>query len=156
MIPARVPVRPMEPPDLDRVMEIAQGLETAPHWPRAAYQEALEPHSTVRRIALVAVPAAAQAVVGFAVASLVADQAELELIAVAPEAQRSGIAQSLFLALIEELKRAAANEILLEVRVSNHPAVSLYRALGFLQIALRQSYYIDPPEDAVLMRLALN
>jgi ribosomal-protein-alanine N-acetyltransferase len=40
--------------DLERVMAIAESLKEAPHWPRTAYELALDPDATPRRIALVA------------------------------------------------------------------------------------------------------
>ena len=52
-------------------------------------------------------------------------------------------------ALIEHLD---ASESLLEVRVSNAPARSLYERLGFQVIGTRKEYYDDPVEDALVMR----
>ncbi len=94
-------------------------------------------------------------IVGFAVASLLPPQAELELIAVAPPFQRGGLARRLFAALATELRAALVTEVLLEVRASNHPALGLYRQLGFLETGRRTRYYQNPVEDAVLMRLGL-
>jgi ribosomal-protein-alanine acetyltransferase len=93
--------------------------------------------------------------VGFAVASLVPPQAELETIAVAAEAQRSGLARRLFAELAHDLKQAHVTEVMLEVRASNTPALALYRSLGFRESGLRRSYYADPEEDAVLLSLSL-
>jgi ribosomal-protein-alanine N-acetyltransferase len=42
---------------------------------------------------------------------------------------------------------------MLEVRASNHPAIGLYRRLGFAETGRRKRYYRDPMEDAVQMRL---
>ena len=79
--------------------------------------------------------------------------AELETIAVAPESQRQGLGKSLFQALAAELKAAGVGELQLEVRASNRPAQSFYRALGFVETGRRKAYYADPIEDAVLMGL---
>jgi ribosomal-protein-alanine N-acetyltransferase len=94
--------------------------------------------------------------VAFAVASLLAPQAELETIAVAQATQRRGIARKLLSALVGELSAAAAVEFLLEVRASNNPALALYRSLGWRKTGLRPRYYSDPEEDAVLMTLPLG
>lgn len=141
--------------DLDRVLDLSQSLPEAPHWPRSAYVTAINPVSTPRRIALVAAARQTNSILGFAVASLLPPQAELETIAVAPDKQRQGLGQNLFWALTVELKAAGAVELLLEVRASNQPALAFYRALGFVQTGLRPAYYADPTEDAVLMSLAL-
>lgn len=40
----------------------------------------------------------------------------------------------------------------LEVRVSNEPAIALYQKYGFVAIGRRKEYYINPVEDAILMK----
>jgi len=145
-------IRRMTTTDLDRVMEIAGSLPSAPHWPRQAYLAAMEAEASPRRIALVA---DSDGVIGFTVASLLPPEAELELIAVSPQAQRQGVAGRLFAALAKELYTAKVFGIMLEVRASNHPAIGLYRRLGFAEIGRRKRYYNDPVEDAVQMRLGL-
>jgi ribosomal-protein-alanine N-acetyltransferase len=145
----------MTPADLDRVMEIALSLKNAPQWPRSAYLAALEPEAAPPRIALVVEGPTAGMVAGFAVASLLPPEAELEMIAVAPTAQRRGLARQIFLSLAAELRTAEVFGIMLEVRASNRPALELYRQLGFEETGHRPRYYHDPVEDAILMRLRL-
>jgi ribosomal-protein-alanine N-acetyltransferase len=145
----------MSPEDLDRVMEIAQSLKDAPRWPRTAYLSALDPDAVPRRMALVTV-GEQLTVTGFAVASLMPPQAELETIAVAPQLHRHGMAWRLFEELIAELGKAGVREVILEVRASNLPALGLYRRLGFVETGRRPRYYQAPAEDAVLMCLRLG
>ena len=142
--------------DLGRVIAIEQGLNEAPHWPLAAYQTALDENSAPRRVSLVAEDPETGVVVGFAVASLVGPQAELETIAVVAEGQRRGIAQRLLAAMAEALKRLQVRELTLEVRASNQPALALYRSTGFNETGRRMRYYVDPVEDAVLLSLGLE
>jgi ribosomal-protein-alanine N-acetyltransferase len=141
--------------DLKRVIGIAQSLKDAPHWPHSAYVAALDCDAAPRRIALVAEAPETSTVVGFAIASLLAPQAELETIAVAAENQRRGIARRIFTAMVEELKPAAISEVLLEVRASNFPALAFYRTLGFIETGRRPRYYTDPVEDAAMLELRL-
>jgi ribosomal-protein-alanine N-acetyltransferase len=142
--------------DLDWVIEIAESLKEAPHWPRSAYLAALDSEAAPLRIALLAEEPAAGVIAGFAVASLLLTQAELESIVVAPAFQRRGVARRLFAELAVELGRAQANEIILELRASNQPALGFYRRLGFVETGHRTRYYHDPVEDAILMRLVLE
>jgi ribosomal-protein-alanine N-acetyltransferase len=146
--------------DLEQVISIAASLPEAPRWPQSAYANALNPDSTPRRIALVIVPAAADptpaAVLGFAVASLLRPQAELETIAVAPTSQRCGLGRQLFHVLARELREAGTRELALEVRASNRAALEFYRSLSFGETGLRPCYYTDPVEDAVMMSLTLG
>jgi [ribosomal protein S18]-alanine N-acetyltransferase len=147
-----VEIRPMTAADVTRVMEIAASLPEAPQWPEAAYLTALNPESSPRRIALVAA-GPGPGVQGFTVASLLPSQAELESIAVAAGSQQRGLGRMLFEALAIDLRAAGILEIILEVRASNRPALAFYRSAGFGQTGLRRAYYVDPIEDAVLMRL---
>jgi [ribosomal protein S18]-alanine N-acetyltransferase len=149
-------IRPMTAADLDRVREIATHVAEAPHWPRAAYEAAIDPDAAVRRIALVAVEPAGDCASGFAIASLLPPQAELEVIALAGECRRRGFGSGLFHALVEQARLCGAREIALEVRASNHCALAFYGSLGFAQTGCRPSYYADPIEDAVQMMLAIG
>jgi ribosomal-protein-alanine acetyltransferase len=95
-------------------------------------------------------------VAGFIVVSLLPFQAEVEIIAVAPQFQRRGLARRLFAVLADELRACQPTELLLELRASNLPALAFYRSLGFAETGLRPRYYHDPIEDALLMRLRMG
>jgi len=147
-------IRVMVEGDLDRVLEIAGGLEAAPQWGRAAYAAALDAAvCSPRRVALVA--EVEGAVAGFAVASVVGTDAELESIVVEAAAQGRGIGRALMLELIRRLKVAGVGEIGLEVRASNAAAIGLYAGVGFGEVGRRRGYYREPVEDAVLMGMEL-
>jgi ribosomal-protein-alanine N-acetyltransferase len=47
-------------------------------------------------------------------------------------------------------------EVFLEVRPSNPGAQQLYRNLGFRLVGRRRNYYMEPDEDALVMRLVLD
>ncbi len=144
----------MTPDDLDRVMTIARSLTFAPHWPREVYRNALDPEHRPPRIALVS-QRPGEPAAGFAIASIIPPQAELESIAVAPETQREGVASELFRVLRIYLQARQITEVMLEVRASNVPALALYHRLGFTQSGVRSRYYSDPEEDAVLLGLSI-
>jgi ribosomal protein S18 acetylase RimI-like enzyme len=147
-------VRAMRAADVDRVLEIAAGLPTAPHWPRAAYVAALDAQAKPRRVALIA--EAGGSVQGFAVALVLGEESELELIAVAEAGQRRGVGGLLLGALTKMAFSAGARVMLLEARASNAGALAFYRAQGWSEAGLRPRYYADPEEDAVLLRQALQ
>jgi ribosomal-protein-alanine N-acetyltransferase len=65
------------------------------------------------------------------------------------------VGRLLFAALVEKLKQERAEEIFLEVRASNGPALGFYRSLGFRETGRRPRYYADPVEDALLLALRL-
>ncbi|MGA9669057.1 MAG: GNAT family N-acetyltransferase [Terracidiphilus sp.] len=155
---AKFSIRRMTAADVDRVIEIALEQKEAPQWPPAAYLALLEAGSLPARIALVAedTNAPSGSVLGFAIASVVAPEAELETIAVAALHQRRGVARRLFTALAAELSDAQVTDVHLEVRCSNLSALGLYHALGFSEAGRRPRYYSCPVEDALLLRLSLK
>jgi ribosomal-protein-alanine N-acetyltransferase len=150
-------IRPMTGADVDRILAIAAGLKEAPQWPRAAYEGALDPadggSGLRQRIALVACDAESGLVAGFAVASMVPPEGELETVGVASEFQRRGIGRQLVNEMGKKFRLQGVTKVLLEVRDSNLAAKGLYCSLGFREMSRRSGYYIDPIEDAVVMRL---
>ena len=72
-------------------------------------------------------------------------------LAVLPETRRRGIATELMRRAMEAMKKHyGADEYYLEVRVSNEPAIRLYKKLGFKAVKVLTHYYGDG-EDAYLM-----
>ena len=136
--------------DLDAAMAIAADVPTAPQWPRAAYEAAIDPAGVPPRVALAAVLDGV--LIGFAIASVIAPDAELETIVVAAAHQRRKAGSALLRALLQELGLRQVTEISLEVRESNAGAQRFYRARGFAEFARREGYYTDSGEAAILMK----
>lgn len=78
--------------------------------------------------------------VGFSLFRTVADEAELLLLAVAPESQHRGIGRLLLEQFVEQARGAGASRVHLEVRDGN-PAVEMYRRAGFRPAGRRPNYY---------------
>lgn len=76
-------------------------------------------------------------------------------LAVAPDARRQGLGQRLLQALLDALHRRGIERVFLEVRPTNVPARALYAALGFEEIGRRKEYYVNPVEDALILRKEL-
>lgn len=142
-------IRPMRLEDIPQVVEIADSLPEAPHWPANVYARALDPQSGPPRVALVAEDSEAR-LAGFSITLLIPPQAELETIAVAKGAQRHGIGARLLTKLFEILGDRRTSEVMLEVRESNQGARAFYRSLGFTETGRRTGYYAEPKEDAIL------
>ena len=77
---------------------------------------------------------------GFSLFRTVADEAELLLLAVAPDYRRRGIGQMLLDDFVERARDIGANRVHLEVREGN-PAVIMYRKAGFSLAGRRPKYY---------------
>ncbi|HSW63838.1 MAG TPA: ribosomal protein S18-alanine N-acetyltransferase [Dissulfurispiraceae bacterium] len=95
-------------------------------------------------------------VVGYVIVRLVADECHLHDLAVHPDRRRSGVARLLMQKVLTEVRETDKRFFFLEVRASNHAAISLYESLGFRFYAKRMAYYENPQEDAALMRLDFN
>lgn len=91
-------------------------------------------------------------VVGYVGSQSSIDETDIMNIAVHPDWRRHGIAESLIDYLIKDLKNRGSHALMLEVRVSNDPAIALYEKLGFRQVGLRKNYYRNPKEDALILR----
>jgi len=94
-------------------------------------------------------------VVGFILVQLLCssgDAVDVEIlnIAVDPRVKRKGIGRRLLVAALEMVPTGPESKVLLEVRASNHSAIAFYRRYGFQEQAVRQAYYRDPTEDAIL------
>ena len=77
---------------------------------------------------------------GFSLFRTVAGEAELLLLAVAPDHQRRGIGRLLLDQFVECAVSAGASRVHLEVRDGN-PAVQMYRRAGFKPAGRRRAYY---------------
>lgn len=93
--------------------------------------------------------------VGYAGGMSLYETCDLNNIAVLPQYRRRGIAAALLEGFMAEAKARGAEQMLLEVRESNAPAISLYERYGFTAYNKRKNYYRNPAEDAVLMVVTL-
>lgn len=82
------------------------------------------------------------------------DIAEILRLGVAKSAQRQGIARRLMTAWLDLENVKQCQSCLLEVRADNTPAINLYQAFDFKQIAIRKGYYKD--KDGVCDALILQ
>lgn len=94
------------------------------------------------------------AVAGYFCFWVVFEEVRLMNLAVLSPFRRQGIATKLVCTALQTGMERGATRAMLEVRVSNHEAQTLYHRLGFRQTARRARYYVNPEEDAVLMEMA--
>ncbi len=92
-------------------------------------------------------------IIGYHIFWVVAGEAHILNIAVAPEFQGQGLGRALLQFGLDFARDIGAARALLEVRVSNTRAQRLYQRLGFRRIGVRKQYYSDNHEDAYAMKL---
>lgn len=94
-------------------------------------------------------------VLGYIGSQSVPPESDVMNLAVLPERRKQGIAQALMNELVHTLRSSGIESLTLEVRASNEPAIALYTKLGFEIVGRRQKYYVNPKEDALIMRKEL-
>ncbi|MFI3250796.1 MAG: ribosomal protein S18-alanine N-acetyltransferase [Eubacteriales bacterium] len=142
----QIQVVPMEQSHLDRVVELENQCFSMP-WTKPMLQDQLASNQTSF---LVAQNPQTGELLGYSGLLVVVDEGYIDNIATAPEHRKKGVAS----ALIDVYCRFAEQYLAfltLEVRASNHVAISLYEKHGFSNVATRPDYYEKPKEDAQIM-----
>lgn len=94
-------------------------------------------------------------IIGYIGLELLVDHADITGIAVLSEYRKKGLASYLLNTAIEKCREMNLDNIFLEVRTSNLPAINLYEKLGFEKISIRNNYYSNG-EDALIYVLNLK
>lgn len=135
------------PADLDGVQAVDRESFPSP-WTREMYEAELLNSGTsfilVGRVA-------GTAVAGYCSYRLVADELQINNVAVLPARRGQGLGRALVQAAAAHGLRAGARVALLEVRRSNARAQRLYLRLGFRHAGQRPRYYEHPEEDALIL-----
>lgn len=82
-------------------------------------------------------------------------EADILTVAVLPDYRRQGIAKEFMRQIEAYAIEREASAMMLEVEVSNEPAIKLYQSLGYMKISVRMDYY-GPGKDAHVMRKELS
>ena len=95
--------------------------------------------------------------VGYVIAKITYPETHILNLTVKKNFRKKGIGKSLIELIISEARLRSSENILLEVRVSNFEAQSLYEKLNFQIIGTRKNYYESENgrEDAYVLKLDL-
>ena len=145
-------IRPAGPADVDAVAALEQANLGVDAWSAGLVADGVTGDLPTVRYLVAEVDGT---VVGYAAASIVADIAELQRIAVDATHRRSGIATALLGAVADAARAEHADRLLLEVREDNRAALAFYASGGFVEIDRRPRYYRDGT-TAVVLRLPLR
>lgn len=95
-----------------------------------------------------------EGVIGYVGIWCIYETAELIRIAVMPDCQRCGVADSLMKEILCCAKGCACERMMLEVKDSNIAARELYKKHSFNEISVRRGYYDG--EDAIIMEAEIK
>ncbi len=144
---------PLNREEIEDILAIEQACFSLP-WTRNIFLHELSSPLS-RNLASWSVTPERRLLVGYAFFWIVADEMELQKIAVRPEFRRQGAATALVEALLATAQQESCLAAFLEVRHSNRSAIRLYEKLGFVVKGIRRGYYSESGEDALIMERAL-
>lgn len=155
-------LRPMTAADIAPVLELENRLFPRDAWPESFFYDELshaEPSASPERATrwywVMEQRSPEPRILGYAGMMCVLPIADVQTIAVAPEAQGRGLGTRLLRTIIEAARQRRAEQVLLEVRADNPGAQALYRREGFEHIHTRPRYY-PGGEDALIMQKPLR
>lgn len=145
-----IQIRPMTIEDCQTVHEIEQACFSNA-WSLSMFEELFQYSTNFYFVA-----EEEQKICGFAGITTSIDTADVMNIGVQSGYRGRGIGRELLKQLMEQAVKCGCEQIMLEVRESNHVARQLYRTSGFEEIAVRKNYYSQPTEHGIIMRRILK
>lgn len=132
--------------DVDDLIELEKTC-FAYHWTREQFLMGLE-----RGIFKILGVRDKDRLAGYLAISLIEDEMEILNLAVHSDFRKQGLATRLLERGFEVCRKKGIAKSFLDVKVSNIPAIELYKKFGYVQIGIRKKYYPDTKEDALLFR----
>ena len=123
-----------------------EGMLFSDAWSRVAIEGTLDEEQ-----AFVVVAKYRKELIGYCIVYHVMGQGEVVRMAVHPKHQKVGVGYTLFSQVQQHCCTRDIDQLFLEVRESNHAAISLYKKFGFVVDGMRKDFYTYPLEHALLM-----
>ena len=151
-------IRPIEASHIGELIRIGEETNLSPWRAQGYLDEMKNPAAIMLRLV-----DEENTIIGFVVGRIILGgeietrlDAEIYNIAVSEHNQHKGCGQQLFEAFVVKCRENRAANIWLEVRESNQKAIKFYEKNGFERVQTRPSFYSNPREDALVMRLILK
>ncbi len=141
-------IRRMTEKDLEEILAIEQVSYRTP-WSRRTFESEIRaPHA----YPLVLGQSDPPFILGYVCSWRTLGGCHILNVAVHPSFRRIGLASQLIDHLLEICQEGGILHYVLEVRISNESAISLYKKYGFKVCGVRRRYYEDTGEDALIMQ----
>ena len=138
-------IRYMTVADISAVAIIEKATFSQP-WSEKSFEDAINRADTLFLVAL-----EDDVVCGYIGAYISFGEAEITNVCTAVNYRGRGVGSALVETFFANACEKEVKKIILEVRVSNEPAIALYKNQGFETIGVRPRFYSFPTEDALLM-----
>ena len=148
-MPTRIELRPFEPADLDRILEIEKASFGRDAWDRDLFLEYFH-----RCPDLFLVARRGRRIAGYIITCTRLKDAELVSIAVDPGDRLRGLGRALLNETLAHLRSRRLSSWWLMVATSNEPAIHFYNNYGFVRKRRTKGYY-GAGRDAWRMKLSL-
>ncbi len=135
--------------DIDQILEF-DSLNTPPLFDKSKLEEEISNDSNYCIVARYMDKA-----VGYGSLSIMYDHADILYILASKYFGRIGIASNILNILIHKCKELGLEDIFLEVRESNTPAITLYTKHNFEKVSIRSKYYTHPIENAIILKRSI-
>lgn len=149
-----ITIEPLVREDLDQVMAIEQASFSMP-WSRNLFLSEFR-NKPISLMLAAHIETEGRELVGYIVCWVFVDEVHVLDLATRADMRRHGIARQLVLRALGTAYQWGARRAFLEVRASNTVALNLYSGLGFERTLVREEYYDQPVEDAVVMALGTD
>lgn len=141
-----IQIREMQLDDLEEVLQIEEATFSIP-WTMNGFFTYL-----IREDALFLSAVEDGAVVGYIGLITAGPEADITNVAVKESVRKKGVGKQLVKEMLRQAEKRGVEDVFLEVRVGNDPAIRLYRSFGFEEVGVRKDYYEKPREDAYIMK----
>lgn len=140
-------IKKMTPEDVDGVIKIEKSAYGEHHWSKESFLN--EINNELARYYCVFNKDGD--LCGYAGCWHILDEAHITNIAISPKHRRKKFGEALLKRIIDDCYLDKIKYITLEVRISNEPAINLYKKYGFSSFGTRKGYYQNNNEDALIM-----
>lgn len=140
-----VRIRRMETLDCEAAVALEKEVFSLP-WSKQGFLDALDGEKNIFLVA-----ESEDGLCGYIGMYVSLDEGEITNVAVSLEHRCAGIGGRLLQRSLELAKEAGVTQVVLEVRVSNQAAISVYEKNGFEHCGVRKGFYDFPKEDAYIM-----
>lgn len=144
----------MSKSDIADVLEIERASFPSP-WSRSGFEDILTREYS-RAYVIKGTYGERFRVIGYICLWMFLDEMHILNLAIHSEFRRQGLGKKLIEYAVNLAQTRGIRWATLEVRQSNHPAITLYKKMGFKSVRLRPRYYIDNREDALVMEKVIE